>query len=473
MSTATTLLNDSAIVVAAVEGGGTSFKVAVVRLHLLSPSSSSASSSPSSSSRSSSDYRVEILHRHEFSSDADPHWCLHQCAAFFRTHKPPQGGYRALGVACFGPLGLHPNTPTYGQILPSSPKAIWRNVDILTPLAEACRTNYDDGVTVTHEELAVRIDTDVNAPALVEYRRALLVQQQQQQQGDSVDDAADVALLSSCAYITVGTGVGVGLVVNGRTVHGRMHPEAGHVLVPPLFKNDPFEGYSWGKDTCPYQGMNTVEGTTCSVALVERLQQQMPLVKTKDKEGDGRRGDQEASEMSSWSSSTAQGRNVLATLEDDHELWEHAVNAIASLCVTLLLTVSIERIVIGGGIVQHRPILLKRIRERVPLLVNGYLELPSDLSELIVTSEHGDDAGLYGAIGLAREALLQQGGSDVMGSTSKAATSREEDEKRMKQVAFGHGLWHGVLVGGVGTAMLLAYAVIPLLNRSSRRRRGS
>jgi fructokinase len=470
MSTATSLSNDS-VIVAAVEGGGTSFKVAVVRLHLLSPSSSSASSSSSSSSRSSSDYRVEILHRDEVPSDADPHWCLRQCAAFFRTHTPPKG-YRSLGVACFGPLGLHPNTATYGRILPSSPKAIWRNVDILTPLVEACRGS-SNAEGVTHEELPVMIDTDVNAPALVEYRGALLRQQQQQQKQGGSADAPAVALLSSCAYITVGTGVGVGLVVNGRTVHGRMHPEAGHVLVPPLLKNDSFEGYSWGMDTCPYHGMNTVEGTTCSVALVERLQQMRMMVKTKDKEGDGGRGDQAASEMSSWSSHTAQGRNVLATLSDDHELWDHAVNAIASLCVTLLLTVSIERIVIGGGIVQHRPILLERIRERVPLLVNGYLDLPSDLSELIVTSEYGEDAGLYGAIGLAREALLQQGGSDVMGSDSKAAISREEDEKRMKQVAFGHGLWHGVLVGCVGTAILLAYAVLPMLHRSSRQRRGS
>jgi fructokinase len=413
------------------------------------------------------------LHRDEFPSDADPHLCLRQCAAFFRTHTPPKG-YRSLGVACFGPLGLHPNTATYGRILQSSPKAIWRNVDILTPLIEACRTNYHCGDD-THEELPVRIDTDVNAPALVEYRRALLVQQQQKQ-GGSADDAADVAVLSSCAYVTVGTGVGVGLVVNGRAVHGRMHPEAGHVVVPPLFKNDSFEGYSWGKDTCPYHGIHTVEGTTCSVALVERLQQQMQMVKkTKEQHGNGGRAveDGSAEEMSSWSSHTAQGRNVLATLEDDHEIWDHAVNAIASLCVTLLLTVSIERIVIGGGIVQHRPILFKRIRERVPLLVNGYLELPSDLSELIVTSEYRDDAGLYGAIGLAREALLQQGGSDVMGSDSKAAISREEDEKRMKQLAFGHGLWHGVLVGGVGTAILFAYAVLPLLHRSSRQRRGS
>jgi fructokinase len=473
---ATAAASDGAVV-AAVEGGGTTFKVAVVRLtpqKLLPPPSSSYDDDTNQNS-------IRILHRAEYPSDIDPHACLRQCADFLRRHMPPDEGYRALGVACFGPLGLHRNTVAYGRILPSSPKAIWRNVDVLTPLVQACRRDGEDNDDDKDESsLAVMLDTDVNAPALVEYRRALQAQQQQQQQqqqNDSSGTAGSAAWLSSCAYVTVGTGVGVGLVVNGSPVHGLMHPEAGHVLVPSLLPNDSFQGYSWGRDTCPYFGVNTVEGTTSSVALVERLQHMTMMM---------HRGDGGAAAQ--LSSSTGQGRNVLATLPDDHEIWEHAVNAVASLCVTLLLTVSVERIVLGGGVVQHRPALLDQIRRRVPVLVNGYLDLPASyMSDLIVTSDYGDDAGLYGAIGLAQEALLRlrrqrrqsrdgdkeergHGDDDDDDDDDEKKKKKKTEERRMKQVAFGHGLWHGALVGAVGTALLFAYAVIPALTRMTHRK---
>jgi fructokinase len=467
-------------VVAAVEGGGTTFKVAVVRLTpqtlLPSPPPSSSSSSDDANQNS-----IHILHRAEYPSDVDPHLCLRRCADFLRRHMPPDEGYEALGVACFGPLGLHRNTVAYGRILPSSPKAIWRNVDVLTPLVQACRrrAENDNDEDEDKTSLAVMLDTDVNAPALVEYRRALHAQQQRQQQqqqqrqndsSGTAGSAAPVAWLSSCAYVTVGTGVGVGLVVNGSPVHGLMHPEAGHVLVPSLLPNDSFEGYSWGRDTCPYFGVNTVEGTTSSVALVERLQHMTRMMQQHG--GDGGAAAQ-------LSSSTGQGRNVLATLPDDHEIWEHAVNAVASLCVTLLLTVSVERIVLGGGVVQHRPALLDQIRRRVPVLVNGYLDLPTNnMSDLIVTSDYGDDAGLYGAVGLAQEALRLRRRQDAATLGNKEDRGHDDDdekkkkteERRMKQVAFGHGLWHGALVGAAGTALLFVCAVIPALNRMTHRK---
>eukprot|EP01083_Nonionella_stella_P004484 12987_1 len=76
--------------------------------------------------------------------------------------------------------------------------------------------------------------------------------------------------ISSLAYVTVGTGIGVGLVINSLPVHGMMHPEGGHVPIVPLESTDNFTGYSWGAK-CPYKGVNTVEGTASSVALTERL----------------------------------------------------------------------------------------------------------------------------------------------------------------------------------------------------------
>jgi fructokinase len=101
--------------------------------------------------------------------------------------------------------------------LPGSPKAAWRNVNLLEPFIKACKGTRN---------LAVKIETDVNAPAFAEYL-----------------EMKD--LLSSVAYVTVGTGVGVGLVVNGSPVHGWMHPEGGHVPIQPL-PGDKFKGYTWG-----------------------------------------------------------------------------------------------------------------------------------------------------------------------------------------------------------------------------------
>ena len=148
----------------------------------------------------------------------------------------------------------------------------------------------------------------------------------------------------------------------------------GHVSVQPL-EGDTFPGYSWGGNS-PFHGRHTVEGIASSVALTERLeamtgQKNLP-------------------------------RSALVDLDDDHEIWSHAANALANLCVTLLLTLSIEKIVFGGG-VMNRLSLLQKIRERTVVLLNGYLNLPEDLSELICRSD-GNHAGMTGALVLAQSA---------------------------------------------------------------------
>jgi fructokinase len=354
--------------IAAVEAGGTSFKIAICHVTAARPT---------------------IVHRTEIPSDQAPHLTLEMCAAFLRQFSYP---YRALGIATFGPVGLRPDDDenTYGRILATSPKEAWRNVDIVTPLREACLPN--------NPHLKVRLETDVNAPAWAEY---------QQSSGN----------LSSCAYITVGTGVGVGLVVNHQTVHGRMHPEGGHVAVPPL-SGDTFGGYSWGTH-CPYLGQNTVEGLASSVALTERLQTLQPP---------------DAPPLE---------RSILATLPDDHEVWDHAANALASLCATLLLTLSVEKIVLGGGVIK-RVGLLQKIQVRTVELINGYIELPiTNMSTLITTSAAGEDAGLVGAIVLAQSACCDE-----------EAAREQHKLTKIKQTAFTYGIWHGFLVGSLLTAVL-------------------
>jgi fructokinase len=374
--------------IAAVEGGGTTFRVAVCTVH------------PTKANQGA----PTVLARTEIDSSHDnPGQTLQACVDFLLAHKPAKG-YAALGLATFGPVGVHAHDKaTYGCILPTTPKAAWRGVDLLTPLRTACQGPSG--------ALAVLVDTDVNAPALGEYLHEI-------QQGKASRP------LTSLSYITVGTGIGVGLVVNGQCVHGRMHPEGGHVPVQPL-PQDAFAGYSWGVAHSPFGGRHTVEGLASSVALTERWQQM------------------------TGASSAAVDRSVLQDLPDQHELWEHAANALANLCASLLLTLSMEKIVLGGGLMK-RKILLDKIRQRTRVLLNGYLGdwTEDDMRQMIVLSRHGDDAGLQGAMVLAEQALH--------GDLATAAA-----EKKMKQVAFGHGLWHGMIVGTVATALVVKYVLWP------------
>ena len=318
-------------------------------------------------------------------------------------------------------MGLNPAKDTYGKILATSPKAAWRNVDLLTPLKNACQGESSIPLVCT-------VETDVNAPALAElqaYNNTISSSSKTKQQQRPI---------SSLAYITVGTGVGLGLVIHNRAVHGRMHPEGGHVCVQPLH-NDTFGGYSWGKDCNPYASVNTVESLASSVALTERLEHiqgvsQLP-------------------------------RNVLASLPDDHEIWPHAANALANLCVTLLLTTSVERIVLGGGLLRRNS-LLPRIQKRTIELMNGYVSLPPlhrMSEELITTSQYGDDIGLIGAMVLG-QASLSSNDSSSTSSTSDAATMKE------KQTAFRVGLWHGVIVGAVVTGCMVKWMGGSLSRRS-------
>lgn len=154
------------VIIAAVEAGGTSFVVAVAKVAAAEEGKSNAP--------------PIILAQLEVDSSHDrPMETLEACAAFLKRRQP-DGGYHALGLASFGPVGLNPsNQDSYGRIGSTSPKASWRNVDLLTPLVTACQGSL--------RSLAVKIETDVNAPAMAEYRQ---VQDQ----------------LSSLAYVTVGTG---------------------------------------------------------------------------------------------------------------------------------------------------------------------------------------------------------------------------------------------------------------------------
>ena len=233
-----------------------------------------------------------------------------------RTHR-----IAALGIASFGPLDLDPASPTFGFIT-STPKPGWSNVDIRGELSRALR-------------IPVAIDTDVNAAALAEHQWG----------------AAHG--LDNMLYITVGTGIGGGAVINGAPVHGLTHPEMGHILIPHDRTRDSFPG------ACPYHG-DCLEGLASGVAMEQR-----------------------------WGPKAED-------LPSNHPAWALEAHYLALGLANLVYTLSPRRIVMGGGI-MHREELFPMIQERLRDLLNGYAPAPE-----VVPPKLGGDAGVLGALLLAQ-----------------------------------------------------------------------
>ena len=197
-------------------------------------------------------------------------------------------------------------------------------------------------------------DTDVNAPALAEFK-----------------GRKDLINKSSIAYITVGTGVGVGLVVNGKSIHGMLHPEAGHILCQKLKSDENFNG------TCPFHG-SCIEGMCSTGSLSKRRQCDV---------------------------------SELPNLSDDDELWNICAFYIAQLCVNLIMITSVEHISIGGGVL-NRTILYTLVRKHVHTLLGGYIENDSltlnNLDNYITEPLSGSKAGILGAVYLGQLAYTKE-----------------------------------------------------------------
>ena len=237
---------------------------------------------------------------------------------------------KALGVASFGPIDPDPSSETYGYIT-STPKPGWNNYNILGELKKA----YD---------IPMGFDTDVNGSLLGEVTW-----------GSSKG-------LSDAVYITIGTGVGGGVLSGGNLVHGMLHPELGHMLMVPR-SNDHYAG------RCPFH-KNCLEGMASGPAIGER-----------------------------W------GRPA-KELADKKEVWELEADYIAQALMNIILTLSPKRIILGGG-VMHQEILFPMIRNRVKEYLNGYIQaaLLEDIDSYIVPASLHDDQGIMGCIRLALNAL--------------------------------------------------------------------
>lgn len=251
---------------------------------------------------------------------------IRQAIQFFRD----KGGTRleALGIASFGPIDLDRTSSTYGYIT-TTPKTAWRNFDLVGALSK---------------ELAVPVafETDVNAAALAEAEWGA-----SRDVGDSV-------------YITVGTGIGGGVVVKGEPVHGLLHPEIGHIRVPHDLAKDPFPG------SCQFHG-DCLEGLASGPALSQR-----------------------------W------GRPP-ESLPTTHPAWELEAHYLASAIAILVYALSPYRIILGGGVMQQDA-LFPMIRRNVVHFMNGYIAKPQlreDINRYIVPPGLGRYSGALGAILLA------------------------------------------------------------------------
>lgn len=253
-----------------------------------------------------------------------PEITMPKMISFFNKHN-----IRALGIGTFGPADLNPDSPTYGCIT-TTPKLAWANYNIRGAFADSL-------------QIPVGFDTDVNAAVLGEATFGCLKN------------------IRNGIYITIGTGIGAGILTEGKLLHGMLHPEGGHILLE-RHANDTYTG------CCPYH-KSCFEGLASGPAL------------------EGRYG-KKASE--------------LANLP---EVWELEADYIAKALVNYILILAPERIVLGGG-VMHQEQLFPLIRKRTAELLNGYLQTSQlkAMDTYIVPPSLNDNQGVLGCLTLAKEA---------------------------------------------------------------------
>ena len=265
-----------------------------------------------------------------------PEETMARAIAYFKDREEQLGPLEAIGVAAFGPLDPDPASPAYGHIT-TTPKPGWAGSDI----AGALKAQFD---------LPIGFDTDVNGAALAEGAWGA-------GQG-----------LHTFLYLTIGTGIGGGAVVNGRLLHGLIHPEMGHIRVNHDTARDPYAG------GCPYHG-DCLEGLAAGPAIAKRW---------------GKKGQD---------------------LDPDHAAWELEADYLAQALQTFTCAFSPQRIILGGGVMDV-PGLLDKVRQKTADYLNGYVQHPAYTQEIertIVPPALGDRAGVLGAIALGRRAIAAGG----------------------------------------------------------------
>ncbi len=264
------------------------------------------------------------IHHQDRFDTTTPDETIGRALAFFKAHPTVE----ALGIASFGPLDLNKSSPQYGHIT-VTPKPGWAGTDI------AGRVSGELG-------LPVAFDTDVNGAALGEHRWGA------------------ARGLHTFVYLTIGTGIGGGGMVDGRLIHGVLHPEMGHMRIPHDRAADPFDG------VCPFHG-DCLEGLAAGPAIEARW---------------GARGE---------------------TLGEGHPAWRLEARYLGLALANLALTLSPQRIILGGGVMQVKS-MFGLVRAELQAALNGYVQHAAYLEGIestVVPPALGDRAGVLGAIALA------------------------------------------------------------------------
>ncbi len=263
----------------------------------------------------------------------DPEQTMQEVIQFIRqTTISSNQKFQSIGIGSFGPLDLDPESPAYGSIT-STPKTAWKNFNIKKAFENAL-------------QIPAAIDTDVNAAAYGEFLWG------------AGKGKAHVL------YLTIGTGIGGGFVVNGNPYHGMLHPEMGHIYLSNSTKNDSFKG------VCPYHG-NCFEGLASGPAL-----------------------------QSLWGIEASQ-------LEKDHPAWEQEAQVIALALCSYICILSPDIIILGGGVMQQTQ-LFPLIHKKVPELLNSYVQadlITKKIDTYIVSPGLGSKSGVLGALALAHLAV--------------------------------------------------------------------
>lgn len=261
----------------------------------------------------------EILERVSIPTEA-PDITMPKLISYFADKE-----IEALGIGCFGPIDLNRDSDTYGCIT-TTPKLAWKNYNIVKMFQEALN-------------VPIGFDTDVNGSALGEATWGI------------------TKGLESSMYITIGTGIGTGIITNGKLLHGMLHPEGGHLLLS-RHPKDSFEG------TCPYH-KTCLEGLASGPAIEARW---------------GEKGTQ---------------------LAERREVWELEAYYIAQALVDYIMVLSPQRIIIGGG-VMHQEHLMPLIREEVKRQLAGYIDTKEllNMDQYVVLPSLNDNQGIMGALKL-------------------------------------------------------------------------
>lgn len=266
----------------------------------------------------------DVIKRAQYNTTI-PQETMEEVIKFFKDED-----IQAIGLGCFGPIDLKPHSKTYGTIT-KTPKTAWINYDIV-------------GTLKKHFNVPIGFDTDVNGAAL----------------GEAHFGAAKG--LKNVLYITIGTGIGAGALVEGNLVHGILHPEMGHIKIK-RHPDDTFIG------NCPYH-KDCLEGLASGPAIEKRYNKK--------------------------------GQDLI-----DPEVWKLVAYYISQALMNYILILSPQKIILGGGVSKQK-LLMQYIKEYVVEMLNGYIQVPELLQEIdhyIVNPGLGDNAGLIGALALGLDAI--------------------------------------------------------------------